>query len=272
MSWLSWLSWSLIRSLACNLKDHLVSVIMSAYMKLKGQQELDQFTLTRSEYAKELGITPNAVRMRMRHGSLSGEYRFDGSKYLFRPQRRPRDYLHIDHPQMTTQKKKKINRGNHFKADYPNEAFKLHNEMKMMNKIKSKFKDDAHERAFNQMNERALKKSYEQSRPKAPPLKELKNYGSMLNRSGLERHAQRTSYEAPRSSSFYVGLAPDDVRREHKSYDKWTQTRNYYEVNPPVDDGSVEIDLSRSSPRSDLGEPRFDNKIQEAIWRAKNNK
>ena len=58
-------------------------------MKLKGQQELDQFTLTRSEYAKELGITPNAVRMRMRHGRLSGEYRFDGSKYLFRAQSRP---------------------------------------------------------------------------------------------------------------------------------------------------------------------------------------
>ena len=233
-------------------------------MKLKGQQELDQFTLTRSEYAKELGITPNAVRMRMRHGGLSGEYRFDGSKYLFRAQSRPRDYQHKDHPQMTTLKKKKINRGNHFKADYPNEAFKLHNEMKMMNKIKSKFKDDAHERAFNQMNEEALKKSYDQSRPKAPPLNTLKNYGSMLNARGLERHAQRTSYEAPRSSSFYIGgMSPDEVKRKGGVY---------YEVGAPIDDGSVEVDLSRSSPRSDLGDPRFENKIQEAIWRAKNNK
>ena len=111
-------------------------------MKLKGQQELDQFTLTRSEKAKELGKTPNAIRMMMRPGKLSGEYRFDGSKYLFRAQSRPRDYQHSDHPQMTTLKKKKINRGNHFKADYPNEAFKLHNEMKMMNKIKSKFDTD----------------------------------------------------------------------------------------------------------------------------------
>ena len=270
MSWLSWLSWSLNRSLACDLKDHPLSVIMSAYMKLKGQQELDQFTLTRSEYAKELGITPNAVRMRMRHGGLSGEYRFDGSKYLFRAQSRPRDYQHTDHPQMTTLKKKKINRGNHFKADYPNEAFKLHNEMKMMNKIKSKFKDDAHEKAFNQMNEGALKKSYEQSRPKPATLNTLKNYGSMLNARGLERHAQRTSYEAPRSRSFYIGgMSPDEVKEKGGVYN---ETRNYYEVGSPVDDGSVEIDLSRSSSRSDLGEPRFDNKIQEAIWRAKNNK
>ena len=34
----------------------------------KGQQEIDQFTLTRSEYADSLGISPNCVRMRMRHG------------------------------------------------------------------------------------------------------------------------------------------------------------------------------------------------------------
>ena len=43
-----------------------------------------------SEYAKELGITPNAVRMRMRHGKLSGEFRFDGSKYIFRVVQRDR--------------------------------------------------------------------------------------------------------------------------------------------------------------------------------------
>jgi hypothetical protein len=52
-------------------------------MGKKGLAELEQFTLTRSEKAKELGKTPNAVRMMMRHGKLSGEYRFDGSKYIF---------------------------------------------------------------------------------------------------------------------------------------------------------------------------------------------
>jgi hypothetical protein len=64
-------------------------------------------------------------------------------------------------------------------------------------------------------------------------------------------------------------MSPDEVKEKGGVYN---ETRNYYEVGSPVDDGSVEIDLSRSSPRSDLGEPRFDNKIQEAIWRAKNNK
>ena len=147
-------------------------------MKKTGLEELGQFTLTRGEYAKRLGITANAVRMRQRHGKLSGEFRFDGNKFLFKDPDRPRDYIVKDHPTLTTPKKK-YKRGNHFKADYPNDAFKLHNEMKMMNKIKSKFKDDAHERAFNQMNEGALKKSYEQSRPKPATLRTLKNYGSI---------------------------------------------------------------------------------------------
>ena len=232
-------------------------------MVKKGLEELEQFHLTRNEYAKRLGITPNAVRMRQRHGKLSGEFRFDGNKFLFKPPEGPRDFIVKDHPTLTSPKKK-YKRGNHFKADYPNDAFKLHNEMKMMNKIKSKFKDDAHERAFNQMNEGALKKSYEQSRPKPATLRTLKNYGSMLNARGLERHEQRTNYTPPKSSSFYIGgMSPDEVKRKGGVY---------YEVGAPVDDGSVEIDLSYSSPRSSLGDPRFENKIQEAIWRLKNEK
>ncbi len=52
---------------------------------LKGQAELDQYCLTKKEIAKELGISTNAVRCRMRSGNKDNlEYRFDGSKYLFK--------------------------------------------------------------------------------------------------------------------------------------------------------------------------------------------
>ena len=135
---------------ACRNYDHPVSVAKVIMTILKGQQELDQFTLTRNEYAKEIGKTPNAVRMMMRHGKLTGEYRFDGSKYIFRAPERPRENYDNDLPiitKMTTPKK--VNRGNHFKADYPNEAFKLHNQYKkeqaILNKIQGKFKNEAHE-------------------------------------------------------------------------------------------------------------------------------
>ncbi len=111
--------------------DHLGSVAVTFIMIKKGQEELNQFTLTRSEYADSLGISPNCVRMRQRHGKLDGEYRFDGSKYLFKSPTRPResyDNDHVNSIKLTTPKAKKINRGNHFEADYPNDAFRLHNE------------------------------------------------------------------------------------------------------------------------------------------------
>ena len=102
------------------------------------EDKLNPFDLNRTEYASLLGISPNAVRMRMRHGKLEGEYIFKNGKYFFRAPKRARDYLGLDHPRMTTQTKRKIRRGNHHKANYPNEAFRLHNEMKMLAKLKHK--------------------------------------------------------------------------------------------------------------------------------------
>ena len=120
-----WYAWSVVShlrlsercynvALACENYNHPVSVAKVIMTIKKGQEELDQFTLTRSEYAKELGITPNAVRMRMRHGKLSGEFRFDGSKYIFRSSKRPGENYETDHPIFTkmTTPKKKIKRGN----------------------------------------------------------------------------------------------------------------------------------------------------------------
>ena len=100
------------------------------------EDKLNPFDLNRTEYASLLGISPNAVRMRMRHGKLEGEYVFKNGKYFFRAPKRVRDYQGLDHPRMTTQTKRKIRRGNHHKANYPNEAFRKHNEMKMLAKLK----------------------------------------------------------------------------------------------------------------------------------------
>ena len=239
---------------ACENKDHPVSVAKVTMKILKGQEELDQFTLTRSEYAKELGKTPNAVRMMMRHGKLSGEYRFDGSKYIFRPPERPREKHDIDHPvirKLTTSKKRKINRGNHFKANYPNESMRLFNENRKriadLNKIQGKFKSKEHEIEFNKLNDAALEKAQE-------------------------------NVEKKRKES----LAPISMRRDYYPLDR----EDYNPPTPPKrvfhgydwvgsdDDGSVEVEVSRSNYRSGVshGEPQFKSKVQEYIWRLKNNK
>ena len=265
-----WYAWSVVSdlrlsercynvALACGNYDHTNSVAKVIMTIKKGKEELDQFTLSRNEYAKELGKTPNAVRMMMRHGKLSGEYRFDGSKYIFRAPERPRESYDNDHPtitNLTTKKIKKINRGNHFKADYPNDAFRLYNERKkeqaILNKIQGKFKSEAHELEYKKLNEEALKKSLENTEKKnKESFSPLKDYGGPVAMRRVSYPMDRDSYEPP---------AP--IRKPFRGYDSMGS----------YDDGSVEIDVSRYSGRSVISEPQFKSKVSEAIWRLKNKK
>jgi hypothetical protein len=50
--------------------------------------DLEEYIFTRPEMAKLLGISTNALRMRMKKGRCTLDYRFDGKKFLFK---RPRD-------------------------------------------------------------------------------------------------------------------------------------------------------------------------------------
>ena len=236
-------------ALACENYDHTNSVAKVIMTIKKGQEELDQFTLTRSEYAKELGITPNAVRMRMRHGKLTGEFRFDGSKYIFRSSKRPGENYENDHPiikKLTTKKSKKINRGNHFKADYPNEAFRLYNERKkeqaILNKIQGKFKSEAHRLEYEKLNDEALKKSLENTEKKH-----------------REAFSQMRSYPTYDREDY---MPPAPIRKPFRGYDNFCD----------YDDGSIEVDVSRYSGNSVISEPRFESKVAESIWRLKNKK
>ena len=223
--------------------------------KKTGQEELDQFTLTRGEYAKRLGITPNAVRMRMRHGKLIGEFRFDGNKFLFKDPEGPRENQVKDHPVKTTPKKK-VNRGNHFDARYPNDAFRLYNEEKKrvatLNKIQGKFKSKSHEIEFNKLNESALNEAHKRSK-KQQELDEKNSFTPLKDYGGPIRLR-------PRDRSLIV----DEPIREPRS----SRSYSYYEIGAPSDDGSVLIDLNNQ--RSE--EPSFKNKVEESIWRLKNKK
>ena len=60
--------------------------------KSKGQKELDEYIFTRPEMAKLLGISTNALRMRMRKGKCDLEYRFDGSQFKFKRPPKERSY------------------------------------------------------------------------------------------------------------------------------------------------------------------------------------
>ena len=137
-------------------------------------EKINPFDLNRTEYAELLGISPNAVRMRLRRGKLEGEYKFENGQYLFRAPQRAR----ANQGQTTgllTSPKKIYNRGNHYKANYPNEAFRLHNERKMLRavnerdpsfidnykEIKAKYtQDKAKEQLEKQRQQRSSVRSY----------------------------------------------------------------------------------------------------------------
>ena len=180
-----WSVWSVVSALysymlcyylavACKSVDHPCSVATIFVTLNMKNENLNPFDLNRKEYAELLGISPNAVRMKQRRGKLEGEYKFENGRYIFRaPQRARANYGQT--PGHLTTTKKIYNRGNHYKANYPNEAFRLHNERKMLHavnerdpgfinsyqEIKAKYtQDKAKEQIEKQRQQRSSARAY----------------------------------------------------------------------------------------------------------------
>ena len=118
----------------------------------------DHYKFTRSEYAQFLGISKNALRMRMRHGKYGSEYVIKAGNYLFK---RPRaiKVKETSHGQRSVEPgsgtKKKYNRGatHRGEAQYENDAFRRHNEVRALNKIQRNLGDEY----TNEINEEVIK-------------------------------------------------------------------------------------------------------------------
>jgi len=173
---------------------------------------LNPYDLNRTEYAELLGITPNAVRMRLRHGKLEGEYKFENGKFLFRAPEAVRANIGLTSGQKTTLKKI-YRRGNHHKAHYPNEAFRKHNEMKMLAKLKYSVDEEvqslmpeAVEIAKQKKAERMRELQKDLMRGRSP----LTNYGTFFNESS--RGYGSPSYHSARADI----LQPDKFRNRQR--------------------------------------------------------
>ena len=154
---------------------------MSKNKPSKGQLELDEYKFDREDIASILGKSTNAVRMMMRRSNCTLEYRFDGTKFWFK---RPRDIL-VNRPPKTSHEKalrdydrkvqKRYNRGSThkehggeipYKGKYDQQSFKHHNELKLMNSLQGKYKNDAQRREFENMNQEALKEADKRAKDK----------------------------------------------------------------------------------------------------------
>ena len=91
------------------------------------------YTMTRVEFARSIGKSREAVKQGMRRGQYKDDCIYNGKQYLFKPREAMRDFKDLN---IGTKVKRRPNRGNHFKGKYPNDAFRKHNEMKMLAKLK----------------------------------------------------------------------------------------------------------------------------------------
>jgi hypothetical protein len=221
------------------------------------KNDIDEYVLTRGEFAKRVGKTKNAVRLAMRRGKYEGEYRFDGKQFLFKDPDRTRANQGGDHPTSTIVKKKTYNRGNHYNAKYPNDAFRKYNESKMLaavNERDPEFIKDYKE-IRKQFKDDKAKKDYEKAK-----LRPVRYYGKMLYGGENSLWEKELKYKLERdkgSGSFHLTGKP---------YVE-AQKDNYY---GEPRDGSVEIPVPNEPDTNDLNSmPRFKSKVDEEIWRLK---
>ena len=143
---------------------------------VKKVNDIDEFVLTRGEYAKRVGKTKNAVRLAMRRGQYSGEYRYDGKQFLFKDPNRPRAYKGNNQGSPTTPKKT-YNRGNHYNANYPNDSFRKYNEAKMLRAVNER--DPEFIKDYKEIREKHKIEKQRAAQKKVEQTKTV-NYGRML--------------------------------------------------------------------------------------------
>jgi hypothetical protein len=285
-------------------------------MPSKGQQELDEYIFTRKEMAKLLGITPNALRHRMRRGGEGLDYRFDGTKFLFK---RARDIkVHkspLDTPKNSHEKalreydrkvQKRYNRGSThrehggeppYKGKYDQQSFKHHNELKLLNSLQGKYKNDGQRREFENMNEEALKEADKRAKTKAniepvPPnyrrgdrlrlRGEIPHYGSMLYKDGMNEVERK---EEERSlKDWHDTTAYNQRLMGHDYYRPFANDTGSFFLSPEYDPANInnretvaEVDLDRVEVKSIINDrPDFSEyrepKLAEALWCARRGK
>ncbi len=143
------------------------------------------YTISRSEFAKEIGKSREAVKIGMKRGKYKDLYIFKNGKYFFKSQegvREKQDCTLVDMYPV----KPKVNRGGHEsavkKGRYPNQAFANHNHMKKMVALRGKMSPEelalvpTVERMVKQERQKQLQENLELTRKK--PQGYTKNYGT----------------------------------------------------------------------------------------------
>ena len=156
------------------------------------------YTLTRTEFAKAIGKSREAVKKDMQRGKYKQLYIFKNGQYYFKTREGVRENKGLSPVDLYPVKKSKVNRGGHEsavrKGRYPNNAFAEHNHMKKYLALRGKLSPQelalvpSVERMVKEERQKQLRDEYYANKPTFAP---SKNYGQMLTARDLER----TKYE-----------------------------------------------------------------------------
>ena len=145
------------------------------------------YTISRTEFAKEIGKSREAVKIGMTRGKYKDLYIFKNGKYFFKSREEMGAKQHCTLVDMYPVKPK-VNRGNHEvavkKGRYPNAAFAEHNHMKKMVALRGKMSPEelalvpTVERMVKQERQKQLQENLELTRSK--PQGYTRNYGTGL--------------------------------------------------------------------------------------------
>ena len=173
----------------------------------------DDYKFTRPEYAKLLGVSNNALRMKMRRGGFADEYVVKNGKYVFkRPSvdKEKRPGGNTDPYQIIKEKnytyKKPVKRGTHFENNYTSDALRKHNEFKMYNKIK----DNVGQEVLDEINPEVMKIAQERAnakRKKSREVAESFNRASSKIRVPIPIDSGRSNTDG---GSYFIGRVPKD--------------------------------------------------------------
>lgn len=172
------------------------------------------YTLTRTEFAKEIGKSREAVKQDMRRGKYKDLYICNNGKYFFKPREAVRSNMGTVPLEVYPSNKRKINRGGHEsavkKGRYPNNAFAEHNHMKKMIALRGKMTPEELrlvpdvERMVKQERQKQLRDEYySKLPPRETPGGTFKNYTSgLFNESnkgygGLQYHSPYAHHHQP---------------------------------------------------------------------------
>ena len=236
----------------------------------------DGYYISTPEFALMLNISTEALRSRRRRGELKGQFKSDGKKYWWRSLR-PDTVKKIrnNRPVVRVSRsniKRKRRRGAHIRGDetlYPNHAFKVANELKMLNRIKS----EVPESVINEINPELIKLAQDKLLKKREQMeKDLwtppKTYGGMLR--GYSINFEH-DLENRRRDYQYEHSEQERRKQRDNTFYLNSHSRNNsggaYNIGEPDDDGSVEVPILEMGPGDSNIEREPISKVRESILR-----